>query len=138
MYYLSKSLYIYTYGQSGGRRYWSVISKKYFRPGRMAPSEWMRSIRAVRDTPVADYSAPGLNTTRRIAYCPPNAVSPVLLALSVFYFKRTLWRWANCDHTSKWVHWVYVCIWIALRWVTLRKSLLAFLLPVRKMQFSLY
>jgi len=45
---------------------------------------------------------------------------------------------ANCDHTSEWVHWVHACIWIAIRWVTLRKSLLAFLLPVRKMQFSLY
>jgi hypothetical protein len=38
-----------------------VMSKKYFRPGRMAPSEWTRSVRAVSDTPVADYSAPGVN-----------------------------------------------------------------------------
>jgi len=45
---------------------------------------------------------------------------------------------ANCDHTSESVHWVRACIGIAMRWVTLRKSLLAFLLPVRKMQFSLY
>jgi len=45
---------------------------------------------------------------------------------------------ANCDHTSEWVHWVRACIGIAMRWVTLRKSLLAFLLPERKMQFSLY
>jgi len=45
---------------------------------------------------------------------------------------------ANCDHTSEWIHWVHACIWIAMRWVTLRKSLLTFLLPVRKMQFSLY
>jgi len=45
---------------------------------------------------------------------------------------------ANCDHTSEWVHWVHACIGIAMRWVTLRKSLLAFLLPARKMQFSLY
>jgi hypothetical protein len=58
----------------------------------MAPSEWTRSVRAVRDTPVADYSAPGLNTMRRVTYCPPIAVSPFLLALSVSYFKRTLWR----------------------------------------------
>jgi len=68
------------------------ISKKYFSPGGMAPSEWTRSVRAVRDTPVAGYSAPGLDTTRRVAYCPPIAVSPFLLALSVSYFKRTLWR----------------------------------------------
>jgi hypothetical protein len=45
---------------------------------------------------------------------------------------------ANCDHTSEWVHWVHPCIWIAMQWVTLRKSLLTFLLPVRTMEFSLY
>jgi hypothetical protein len=50
------------------------ISKKYFRLGGMAPSQWTRSVRAVRDTPVADYSMPGLNTTRRVAYPPPIAV----------------------------------------------------------------
>jgi len=69
------------------------ISKKYFRPGEMAPSEWTRSVRAVRDTPVADYSARGLNTMRRVAYRPPIAVSPFFLALSVSNFKRTLWWW---------------------------------------------
>jgi len=63
------------------------ISKKHFRPGGMAPSEWTRSVRAVRDTPVADYPAPGANTTRRVAYRPPIAVSPFLLALSVSYCK---------------------------------------------------
>ena len=57
----------------------------------MAPSEWKCSVRAVRDTPVADYSAPGLNTTSCVAYRPPIAVSPFLLALSVSYFKQTLW-----------------------------------------------
>jgi len=51
------------------------ISEKHFRPGGMAPSEWTSSVRAVRDTPVAVYSAPGVNTTRRIAYRPPIAVS---------------------------------------------------------------
>jgi hypothetical protein len=45
---------------------------------------------------------------------------------------------ANCDNTSKWVHWVRACIGIAMRWVTLRIFLLAFLLHQRKMQFSLY
>jgi hypothetical protein len=44
---------------------------------------------------------------------------------------------ANCDNTSEWVHWVRACIGIAMRWVTLRISLVAFLLPARKMQFSL-
>jgi len=68
------------------------ISKEHFRLGGMAPSERTRSVRAVRDTPVADYSAPGVNTTRRVAYRPPIAVSPCLLALSVSYFKQTLWR----------------------------------------------
>jgi len=52
------------------------ISKKYFRPGGMAPSEWTRSVRAVRDTPVADNSAPGVNTMRRVAHRRPIAVSP--------------------------------------------------------------
>ena len=70
-----------------------VISKKYFHPGGIALSEWMRSVRAVRDTPVADYSAPSLNTTRRVAYRPPIAVLLFLLALSVSDSKRTLWRW---------------------------------------------
>jgi hypothetical protein len=45
---------------------------------------------------------------------------------------------ANCDHTSEWVHWVRGCNGIAMRWVTLPKSLLAFLLPARKMRLSLY
>jgi len=68
------------------------ISKKHFRPGGMAPSERTRSVRAVRDTPVADYSAPGVNTTCHVAYLPLIAVSPFLLALSVSYCKHTLWR----------------------------------------------
>ena len=70
----------------------SGISKKYFRPGGMTPSEWTRSVRAVRDIPVAAYSAPSANTTLRVAYRPPIAVSPFLLALSVSNFERTLWR----------------------------------------------
>jgi hypothetical protein len=68
----------------------SIISKKYFRPGGLAPSEWTRSVRAVRETPVADYSAPGVNSTRRVPYRPLIAVSPFLLVLSVSYFKRSL------------------------------------------------
>jgi len=35
---------------------------------------------------------------------------------------------ANCDHTSEWVHWVHTCNRIAMQWVTLWKSLLAFVL----------
>jgi len=45
---------------------------------------------------------------------------------------------AICDNTLEWVHWVRTAIGNALRCVTLRKSLLTFLLPVRKVQFSLY
>jgi len=56
----------------------------------MVASEWMRSVRVLRYIPVADYSVPSVNTTRRAAYRPPIAVLPVLLALSVSYFKRTL------------------------------------------------
>jgi len=54
------------------------ISKKHFRPGGMAPSEWTRSVRAVRDTLVADYSEPGVNTMRRVAHRRPIAVPPFL------------------------------------------------------------
>jgi len=56
----------------------STISKKHFRPGGMAAPEWTCSVRAVRDTPVADYSTPSVNTTCHIAYCPPIAVSQLL------------------------------------------------------------
>ena len=68
------------------------ISKKHFRLGGLPASEWTRSVRAARDTRLAYYSAPGVNTTREVTYRPPIAVSPCLLALSVSYFKQTLWR----------------------------------------------
>ena len=110
------------------RRHAAHISKKHFRQGGMAMSEWTCSVRAVRVTPVADYSAPGVQTTHRVTYRPPIAVSPFLLALSVSYLKKHTGVVANCDHTSEWVHWVHACIGIAMQWVTLRKSLLAFLL----------
>jgi hypothetical protein len=45
---------------------------------------------------------------------------------------------ANYDHILEWDYWVWACIGTALLWVTLRKSLLAFLLPASKVQFSLY
>jgi hypothetical protein len=66
----------------------NVISKKYYNPGGMAPSEWKRSVRAVRDTPVADYCMPGLSTTRHVAYHSPIAVSPFPLTLWVSYFNE--------------------------------------------------
>jgi hypothetical protein len=71
------------------------ISKKHFRPGRMAASELTCSVRAVRETLVADYSARGVNATRRIAYRTLIAVSPFLLALSVSNFKQTLRLWGQ-------------------------------------------
>jgi len=74
------------------KKSWTFISKKHFRPGGMAASEWTRSVRAIRDTLVVDYFTHGVNTTRHAAYCPPIAVAPFLLALSVSYFKQTLWR----------------------------------------------
>jgi len=58
----------------------------------MAPSEWTCSVRAVRDTPVDDYSTPGVKTMRHVTSRPPIAVSPFHLALSVSYFTQTLWR----------------------------------------------
>jgi len=70
----------------------AVSAKKNFRPGAMAMSGWTRCVRAVRDTRVADDSTPGVNTTHRVVYCPPIAALLLLLALSVSYFKQTLWR----------------------------------------------
>ena len=72
----------------------NCISKKYCRPGAMAPSEWTRSVRAVRNTGVADNTAPGVNSMGRVPYYPLIAVSPILLVLSVSYFKRSLWHCA--------------------------------------------
>jgi len=69
----------------------SVFSKIKFRSGGSAPLEWTRFTRAVRDPPVADYSAPRVKTTRHLAYHTPIAVSPFRLVLSVSYFKQSLW-----------------------------------------------
>jgi len=69
-----------------------IISLKYFRPSRIVLSLWTCCVRTVRDTPVAEYSAPGFNTTRRVAYHPLIAVSQFLYALSFTHLNRTLWR----------------------------------------------
>jgi len=58
----------------------------------MAPSEWTRIVRAVRDTPVGENSAPSDNSTRCVPFRPLIAASLCLLILSVPYFKRSLWR----------------------------------------------
>jgi hypothetical protein len=68
------------------------ISKKYFRLGTIPPSEWTRSVIAVKDTEVAVFSATGLNTCCRVAYRHPIAVSPVLRAVPVSNCKSTLCR----------------------------------------------
>jgi len=68
------------------------ISKKHFRLGGMAASQWTHSVRAVRDTPVADSSPHGINTRHHIVYRHPITVSPCLLALSIFHFKQILWH----------------------------------------------
>jgi hypothetical protein len=65
----------------------SLHEQKTCPSGRNGWAEWMGWVRAVRGTPVADDSVPSINTTRRVAYCPLIAVSPFLLALSVFHFK---------------------------------------------------
>ena len=65
--------------------------QKHFRLGGMAESKWTHCVGAVRDTLVVAYSAPGVNTTHRVASRPLIAASQVLLSLSVSYFKRTLW-----------------------------------------------
>jgi len=65
----------------------SNISKKTMFLGGMAPSEWMRSVRADRDTPAGAYFMPSANTTRRVVYHPPIDVSPFLGVLSVSHFK---------------------------------------------------
>ena len=44
---------------------------------------------------------------------------------------------AKCDHRTEWIHWVHAFIGITMEWVTLWKSLLVFLPPGHKMQFSL-
>jgi len=51
-----------------------------------------KGIRTVRDTPVAGYSKPGINTTHRAAYCPPIAISQFLLVPSVTRFEWSCWR----------------------------------------------
>jgi len=52
----------------------------------------MRYVRAVRDTPVADYSAPGITSMRCVAYHPLMAISPCILVLVVSDSKQSLWR----------------------------------------------
>jgi len=81
----------------------------------------------------------------------PASIQRIALQIAIqAQFHCVFWLWrspilnkdscveANCDHTSEWIQWVRACIGIAMRWVMLRKSLLTFVLSLRKMQFSLY
>jgi hypothetical protein len=45
---------------------------------------------------------------------------------------------ANCNHTTQPVHSVHASIWIAMRWVMMRKFILTFLVLLRKLQYILY
>ena len=70
----------------------AVIRAKIIYPSGMAPSEWTCSIRAGRDTAVADYSALGVNNRCRVVYCPLIGVSQFLLPLLVSNFKPIMWH----------------------------------------------
>jgi hypothetical protein len=90
------------------------IRKKHFCPGGMGTSEWTRTVGAVRDTQVVDYSTPSINATHCIAYRPPIPISPFLLTLSVSYSKQTL---SHCGQLWPYVgmglvgtHWHWDCI----------------------------
>ena len=74
---------IYTASAELTSRAKTSISNKHFRPGGMAPSKWTPSVRAVRETVVADYSTRSVKTTHHVTYRPPIAVLLFLLALSV-------------------------------------------------------
>jgi hypothetical protein len=93
------------------------ISKKHFCRGGMAPSEWMRSVRAVRETPVADYSMPGVNATRVTLHI---ALRSLFLRFFSLCRSPNLIKHSgvvvNCDHTSECVHWVHASIGIAMQY----------------------
>jgi hypothetical protein len=72
--------------------FWMRISKKYFCLGGMAPSEWTRSVRAIRDTLVVNCSGPGLNTTRRVAYRLRSLFHRFFSLCRSPNYKRTLWQ----------------------------------------------
>jgi len=88
-----------------------IIRKNKFGPCGMAPSEWTYSVRAVSDTPEADYSAPGSNSTLHVPCRLLIAVSPFLLLQSVFNYEQSLWscgqRWPyiGMGLLCKCLHW---------------------------------
>ena len=81
----------------------------------------------------------------RHQYCTSRCIVPSHRSFTVYFpsvslqFEtNTVALKANCDHKSDLVHWACASIGIAMRWVMQRKPLLPFILPARKMQFSLY
>jgi len=103
------------------------------------PSGWNDSVRgdAVRQSSQR-HPGGGLLRARR-QYHASRCISPSHRSFTVssrsvglLFYTNTLALKAICDHTSEWLHWARACIGIAMRWVTLRKPLLAFLLPARK------
>lgn len=112
-------------------------SKQRFRSDGMPPTERMCSGSIIRDTTVADSMAPRINTTLRIVFGTRLAVWPGLHVLSVSNLNEYPGIEANCDRVLDWVLWEYTCVRIAMRRVTLPKSLLAFHLPAHNMQFCL-
>jgi len=82
----------------------------------MAPSEWTRSVRAVRDTPVADYSTPGVNATRVALHIALRSLFRRFFSLCRSpNLNKHSGVVANCDHTSECVHWVHACIGITMQ-----------------------
>ena len=127
------------------------VQAEWLCPGRMALSGQNGCVRAewLRQSGRAP-SVPSETPRWQITLCPASIrrVAFHIARWSLFHCFFSFCRspclddhsgvMANCDHRSEWVHWVLSRIGIAMRWVTLRKSLLAFRLLARKMQFSLY
>jgi hypothetical protein len=83
----SSSLRVPTYGLYRDKENHQIsnISINHFHPGIMPTSDWTRSVRALRDIPVADFSAPSVNTTRRVVYRPPILLFRYPLASGLQY-----------------------------------------------------
>jgi len=97
---------------------------------------WTHSVIAIRDTPVADYSASAVNIPRGVAYCAVIGVSVFLSFCRSLILNDHSGIVANCAYKSGWFHWLHPSIQNTMQWVTLWNSLLAFLLTAPNMLFS--
>ena len=94
----------------------TIISKKHFRLARMAPSEWTRTVWAVRDT-----LGGWLLHARPSLPCVASHIALWTLFGHFFSLCRSSnlnkhsGIVANCDDTSDCVHWVHTCIRIAMQ-----------------------